>query len=343
MNYYKDNFKRISQEYLTVFNHQWNNLLNGFVFRQHQFSTGNRLRPLIVLVGYLATKKGDKLSEDEYQYISRLALSLEIIHKSSLILDDLIDDDPERHGEAAFHIEYGMENTVMFAIHMLCVSIDNLNTLLSELPESHILKTKGLNLLLETMYNMSLGELKELNLTKENLHDYECIKQIINLQTAPLITNSLIFGYYAANGNNENVKKTMNRIGNGCGYIFQIMNDMEPFCQQNKLKKHKGRVNIDISHAKKNIVFALMYNLLSLKEKEKICLADNIEEINYHLIKFFDEYKIKDSFMEEIQFVYLDIKNQIPSLGEYGVSQEWCKLFEHFIDSLMEECKNRLI
>lgn len=232
MNYNKEQFDNISQKYLMVFNQQWNNLMKKFIFQQHQFASGNRLRPLIVLVGYLATKKDYELTEDEYEKIGRLALSLEIIHKSSLILDDLIDEDPERHGRIAFHIEYGMENTVMFAVHMLGISINNLNRLLAELPDSHILKIEGLDLLLKTICDMSLGELKELNLTKEHLYNHEYIKKIINLQTSPLITNSLLLGYYAGNGDNEHVKKTMDFIGNQCGYIFQVMNDLEPFCQQ---------------------------------------------------------------------------------------------------------------
>lgn len=342
MNNYKNEFKRISQEYLKIFNHQWTDLLDEFAFQQHQFSTGNRLRPLIVLMGYLASKETNEFSKDEYQYISRLALSLEILHKSSLILDDLIDDDDERHGEIAFHVEYGAENTIMFAIHMLCISMENLIQLLLELPDTHSLKINGLNLFLKTMHDMSLGELKELNLTQDDLHDSERIKEIINLQTIPLITNSLLLGYYAGNGRNAKVRNAMSYIGNECGYIFQVMNDMEPFCQQEKLKQHKGQVNIDISHSKKNIVFALMYNLLSLKEKEEIRLANDAIELNCCLIKFFNGYKIGESFMEEIDFIQTDIENQIHTLSQYGISQKWCHLFKDFIDTLIKECKNRL-
>lgn len=342
MEYNEKYYANISKEYLTIFNRQWNELMKQFIFQQHQFSSGNRLRPLIVLVGYLATKKDCESSQDDYEYISKIALSVEIVHKSSLILDDLIDDDPARHGKPSFHIEYGMENTVMFAIHMLSVSIQNLTDLLSGLPNTHKLRINGLNLLLKTMHDMSLGELMELNLTEESKYDYKQIKEIISLQTSPLITNSLLLGYYAGNGDNTYVKKTLNNIGNQCGYIFQVMNDLEPFCQQEKLKQHKGRINTDISQAKKNIVFSLLYNLLSTKEKEQIQSANNDEEINFYLTKYFDFYKVKTSFMQEIDLTYFDIKKQIPSLIQYGISRNWCSLFSFFIDFIVEQCKSRL-
>lgn len=86
-----------------------------------------------------------------------------------------------------------------------------------------------------------------------------------------------------------------------------------------------------------------MYNLLSSKEKEKFFSTKDNEEINDLLVRYFHYYKIEESIMEEVDFIYLDIKKQIPSLIKYGITSEWCVLFEHFITTIVKECKNRLV
>ena len=121
MNYNKEYFYQLNQKFMNIFNHNWNTLMQTFFFQQKQFSSGNRLRPRIVLLGYLSTKNELELMPNEYDFISKLSMSIEIIHKSSIILDDLIDKDPARHGQTAFHIEHGAENTMMFAIQMLSI------------------------------------------------------------------------------------------------------------------------------------------------------------------------------------------------------------------------------
>lgn len=342
MNYNKDYFYQLDQKFMNAFNRNWNTLMQTFFFQQEQFSSGNRLRPRIVLLGYLSTKNELELMPNEYDFISKLSMSIEIIHKSSIILDDLIDNDPARHGQAAFHIEYGAENTMMFAIQMLSISVDNLNKLLLEVPKSHIIHEKGMDLLTKTMYDMSLGELKELNLNDADKYDSEKIKEIIGLETSPLIANSLLLGYYAGNVKDLKIESVFDLIGHMCGYIFQVMNDLEPFCQQEKLMQHKGRINMDISQSKKNIAFALLYELLSKKEKSALSSEKNIEKFNNLLIQYFNLYNLKESFMQEVNLTCANIKEQVTILSNSGISDDWCTLFLYFIDIIVKQCKDRL-
>lgn len=343
MDYKKELFQHMQTEFMKAFNKNWDALMSVLFFQQEQFISGNRLRPYIVLMGYLASKSDFNLEVSEYDKISKLSLCIELIHKSSLILDDLIDGDPARHGKKAFHIEYGFENTMMFAINLLSISVQKMNQFITETNEYVVLKEKGVELLSKTMYDMSLGELKELNLDEKDWNNYEKIREIINLETSPLIANSLLFGYYAGNGNNRDVEETLRLIGYECGYIFQVMNDLEAFCQQEKLKQHKGRLNTDIVHAKKNIVLTLLYNLISKKEKEKIISTDSENEKNDLLIYYFRLYKIKDSFMREVDLTYKNIMEQIDLLKMHGLNPTWCQLFHHFVDIIVKECKDRLI
>lgn len=338
----KEVFQYMQQEFLKSFNKNWELLMEEVFFQQEQFITGNRLRPYIVLVGYLATKNEMKLESIDYDKISKLSLCIELIHKSSLILDDLIDGDPARHGKKAFHIEYGFENTMMFAINLLSISVKKMNQFILETEDYVILKKKGINLLTQIMYDMSLGELKELNINNENRYVYEKVQEIISLETSPLITNSLLLGYYAGNGDNKDIEQIFEVIGNKCGYIFQIMNDLEPFCHQEKLKLHKGRLNTDIIYAKKNIALTLLYNLISNKEKESLSFIQSVEEQNILLIDYFNKYKIGDSFLREVDLIHQSIQEQICLLERHGLNAQWCVLFQYFIENVVQECKNRL-
>lgn len=340
---YKNIYETIQKKYIRVFEENWNKLMDALFFQQAQFNSGNRLRPYIVLMGYLSTKDNLALSEQEYYDISQISICIELIHKSSLILDDLIDNDPARHGKMAFHIEYGLENTMMFAVNLLSVAVKRMNKFIQNSKKHYILKEKGINLLSKIMYDMSLGELEELSLDNISKYDYKKVQDIIYLETSTLISNSLLLGYYAGNGESEDVEKTLKSIGRECGYIFQVMNDMEPFCQQIKIKQHKGRLNTDILQTKKNIVLALMYNLISLDEKNEIEAAKSVDDINSLVIKYFNFYKIKDTFMREIKLIHYNIYEQIDNLRKYGISSNWCTLFKTFIDTIIQECKNRLL
>lgn len=266
MNTYNDLFI----EFESKFNEYWYSLMDSSFFRQEQFLLGNRLRPKIVFAGYLAAKSHSDISKNDIELVSKLSLSMELIHKASIILDDLIDDDPKRHGKPTFHKEYGSNITYMFAANLLSISIKNLDDYISDLPDTDVLRKKGIHLLAQTMYDMSLGEVKELQLDSINKFNKALIKNIISLETVPLIRNSLLLGYYAGDNYDEKVEKALRNIGDTCGYVFQILNDLEPFCNSDKLIAHKGRLNMDLQSDKKNIALALLYELLSDDELKSI-------------------------------------------------------------------------
>lgn len=339
----KEQLKEMQKKFIKAFNNDWKVLMDDLFFQQEQFISGNRLRPYIVLVGYLASKSDFNLEDSEYDKVSKLSLPIELIHKSSLILDDLIDGDPFRHGKSAFHIDYGVESTMMFAINLLSISVKKLNQFIAENNDCIVLKEKGIDLLSRTMYDMSLGELKELNLNATSRYNYEKIQEIISLETSPLIANSLLLGYYAGNGSNKDTEDILHLIGYECGYIFQVMNDLEPFCQQEKLQQHKGRLNTDIIYAKKNIALSLLYNLMSEKEKEELNAATSETRANNLLISYFQCYKIRDSFMREVELTHQNIIEQTMVLEKQGLNKTWCQAFLHFVNLIIKECKERLV
>ena len=105
MRVYRDRIEKTLHEYLkekhtlyssysSIHNRFYTNLLN-FIQRG-----GKRLRPILMVVGYNAvnpTNSGD---------IYKAACSVELLHTSTLIHDDLVDRDEMRRGGPTFHAEY---------------------------------------------------------------------------------------------------------------------------------------------------------------------------------------------------------------------------------------------
>lgn len=332
------------KDFRKSFDYHWSQLMDTLFFQQEQFMSGNRLRPYIVFAGYLSTKNISDVCSDNIDFVSRLSISVEIIHKASLILDDFFDHDPKRHGKMTFHEEYGTNNTVMYSANLLSIAVKNLNDIIQTLPETSVLKVKGIDTIAATMYDMSLGELKELRLGKStNKYDINAIKDIISLETSTIISNSLLLGYYSGDGQDLQIESALKSIGYDCGYLFQVMNDMEPFCNPDMIRQHKGRLNTDNLYSNKNIVIALLYGLLSSKEHKSIdSITLSEKDKSSLLIHYFNYYNVKQSFLREMNQLHENIKCQIQNLSCDGIAKDWCVFFEKYVDIIIAECKKRI-
>lgn len=150
-----------------------------------------------------------------------------------------------------------------------------------------------------------------------------------------------MLGYYAANGNNKRAEELFRELGDKCGYIFQLMNDMEAFCSKEKIVAHKGAYNNDFEKNRKNIVISYMFDLISRSEKEKVLNATGQEQeklLNY----YFSLYKFKDSLINEIETIYSSILDNIDELTAINNNYEWKEIFSFFIKTVTDTCKGRL-
>lgn len=338
----RDTYENFGKIYIDKFNRNWNSYVKHLRYKQHQLLVGNRLRPCIVLGGYLANFPTLKITDEEYNYIINISICVEIIHKVSLFLDDWIDNDNYRHGVSSFHIEYGVERTVMYALNLISMAIKKLRDTLNESSLSDSLRTKVLDTFLNTLYDMSLGELEELDLDYSSRLDISKIKKIMELETTPLIANSFLIGYFAGGGNEPFVEKNLHSIGGQCGYIFQALNDLEPFFNTKGNVEHKGKENIDFDRSKKNIAVSLLYKLLSKAEKDSIILSTP-EDVNALLKKYMKKYGIKETVYQEVNVMKDSIHQKVIELFDYGINKDWCDLLSYFIDGIIQKCRSRVV
>ncbi len=324
-------FEAITKEYLVLFEAEWYRILERLDCNQKQLVLGSRLRPQIVLWGYLAGVKWNK--ELNLSIPAHTAVSVELIHKASLLLDDWIDDDDERHGENAFHVEYGEHITVMTAMKMVSESINNI----LQSDQGNNAKITSIRLLMQTAATMTNGVLSELALDNDTMFNFDLIKRIAQMETSEIIGNALIIGYALGEDMNDTIVMFLKKIGYLSGYLFQTLNDMESFSNAIMNREHKGKENFDFNRNRKNIVVAYMHTLLSEKEQKKIAHVNT-----RYVVSLYEKYHVKNLILREMELVFIEIETLINSTVKHGVSKEWGDGYTWFMQLLRQVASKRI-
>lgn len=320
---------------------KWNEILSDVYYHTNLLNYGHKFRPRLVYWGYCAGKPSITLNQRDYNAIAQVAASIELVHKSSILLDDFIDGDTARHGLDAFHITYGAERTMIFSLNILCRSLKMINDVFLNYIDDSLYSKAGMNLVIQTLEDMTLGVLKELDLSNEiSNQKLSDIKEIMHLETASLITNSLLTGYLLSQDKEKNNINIFEEIGNDLGYIFQVLNDLEPFCSKIN-SDHKGSLNTDVSRNRKNVCLPLIYSLLTTEEKQKLERSSD-EELDLLLLNFFQKYKVKKVLFTEIVEILRRIHNNIQKMGSSPKMEPWCESFHTFVDSVITVSQKRL-
>lgn len=328
-------------EFLRYYEKNWSEILKDTYYQAEQLDIGHKFRPRLVYWGAIV-KGTSNLSEYDFDIIAKVAVCIEIVHKASILLDDFIDQDTARHGKPAFHTIHGVDRTVIYSLNLLSRALRILNNTFAKYTSSNIFVWKSMNTLTTTLEDMTLGVLKELDLPEKLNQSISTIKEIMHLETSTLITNSLLMGIYLAQIDDENAICMIENIGRNFGFIFQALNDLEPFCTI-KNSQHKGSINTDFSRNRKNICVALLYPMLTKKETSLI-KNSAVSDIDKLIIQYFDKYNIYQHLMGEIDIAQKSMLQDIKQLTDYipGMDESWHAEFSIFVTSVVSICKNRL-
>ena len=171
-------------------------------------SGGKRLRPLLVLLSsYAAGYAGT--------YHISLAAMIEFIHTATLLHDDVIDDSSLRRGRSTANTIWGSKASILVGDYLLSQSLDLM------------LHTKNwpiIELLVDTMKQLSLGEVKQLF----NRHNYNLSTadyfEIIRSKTALLFATSAAIGPILSESSPE-ICYAFYNYGLHLGNAFQLIDD----------------------------------------------------------------------------------------------------------------------
>lgn len=329
------------ETFIEHYEKKWNEILSDSYYHTELLSYGHKFRPRLVYWGYCAGKTIVTMNANDYDAIAQVAVCIELVHKASILLDDYIDGDTARHGIDAFHITHGPERTMIFSLNILCRSLRIINDTFMEYIDDSTYSKISMKLVIQTLEDMTLGVLRELDLSDDvSMQRLDDVKEIMHLETASLITNSLLVGYLLSQNKEMDNINLFQEIGRDLGYIFQVLNDLEPFCSKRN-NDHKGSLNTDISRNRKNICVPLLYIYLTSKEKRKL---ENTpaKEKDALLLNLFKKYCIQEKLFDEISNVCIRIQNNISLMARNPQLQEWCSHFGVFVDSVINVSKKRL-
>lgn len=293
-----------------------------------QFSLGSYYRAMVFLLGAIYGQKNNA-SQEMIQTAAKAACSMELIHKSVVMLDDFIDNDKIRNGEESFHQEYPDQKV----LHILRNSMQ-IKALMNfmQCKESFLcrdeIKLENMETLQKIIYNTNLGRYRELLLADYKDLRIEDVKAINDLETVSFFRESMRLGYscfHVDQGTSE--CQMIGQLGAAFGAFYQYINDMEPFSQKAHHLNYKGDLK---NWGKKNIAVLTLYHHLSAAEREAFPKYD------YHMIeKLYRQYCIEQELLDEINMIVREIEKLLSSLRRGN--RHWCKIFEIFFNQVLDE------
>ena len=220
---------------------------------------GKQMRPMLI---FLCSKL---ISENEVnEKVYRGASVIELIHTATLIHDDVIDDSKRRRGFFSINAIWKNKIAVLVGDFLLSkgmlLCIDNKDF-------------DHLEIISESVKNMSEGELLQIEKAKKLDIDEKIYIDIISKKTASLISSCCkIAG--AGTGKSKKEIDLLGELGLNIGIAFQIKDDLFDYGKQ-KIGKPRG---IDIKE--KKMTLPLIKSLENASAKDKKWIINSIKKFS---------------------------------------------------------------
>ncbi|MEE9438180.1 MAG: polyprenyl synthetase family protein [Saprospiraceae bacterium] len=216
---------------------------------------GKQMRPMFV---FLCAKMCGKINDSSYVAASLI----EIMHTSTLVHDDVVDDSNIRRGLFSINALWKNKIAVLVGDYLLSrgllLALDN-----KEYKHLHILAT--------AVKSMSEGELLQLEKARKLDIQEDVYYDIIRAKTASLIASSCMSGA-ASVTDDESIIEKARLLGEFIGMAFQIKDDLFDYGDSN-IGKPKG---IDIKE--KKMTLPLIYALQQTDKKTKKYIINAIKK-----------------------------------------------------------------
>lgn len=208
---------------------------------------GKQMRPLFV---FLTSRMFGEVGQSTFH----AAALIELLHTSTLIHDDVVDDSYMRRGFFSVNALWKNKISVLAGDYLLSRGM-----LLAV--ENH--EYELLRLVSEAVKEMSEGELLQIEKARRLDIDEQVYFEIIRKKTASLIAACTACGAQAANCSAQLVEQ-MKKFGMNVGIAFQIRDDIFDFQPDIKTGKPSGN---DLKE--KKLTLPLIYSLQSVNSMER--------------------------------------------------------------------------
>jgi len=220
---------------------------------------GKRIRPLLTL---LSAKICGSTSQKSIDY----ALIVELLHTTTLIHDDVVDNTMERRSRPSVNALYDNRIAVLLGDYILALTISR--AVLAQNP-------KIMEIIATVARQLADGELTQLIASKEIILDEQRYLNIISNKTAVLIAACGEMGALSAGADVETCEK-LRQICENLGLCFQLRDDIFDYFESPKIGKPTGN---DIREGK--ITLPLLYALKTAHTADSKQMLKIVEERNF--------------------------------------------------------------
>ncbi len=190
---------------------------------------GKRWRPFLTACAYKAMVDNPDLALP--RSLRDVAVAVECFHKASLIHDDIEDDDAERYGKQALHVEHG----VAVALNVGDFLLGEGYRLLASLPDDVSAQTRVqmLRVAAEGQKMLCIGQGAELTWARDpQPMRMEKVLEIFSQKTAPAFEVALQLGALYS-GSGDDVAAALKRYSEALGIAYQIQDDLDDLVAEN--------------------------------------------------------------------------------------------------------------
>ena len=237
-------------------------------------SNGKHIRPLLLLLTAKACGQPCDTTKDA-------AVTIEILHTTTLIHDDVIDETKQRRGVPSLNAIHDNRIAVLTGDFILAGAV--LRAV--EIGNITIIKR-----IAQVCRELSEGELMQFDNTQRHSINEEDYFKMIDKKTATLISVCAEIGAISVNVSSEIIEKCR-LFGKYLGFCFQIKDDIFDYFDSKDIGKPTGN---DIREGK--ITLPLIYSLMTAPEKETAHNVEIIKQQNFtpeniaSLISFAKQY-----------------------------------------------------
>ena len=220
---------------------------------------GKQMRPMLIFLCSKLLSNG-KVNDKVY----RGASVIELIHTATLIHDDVVDESNKRRGFFSINAIWKNKIAVLVGDFLLSkgmlLCIDNKDYDI-------------LDVISESVKQMSEGELLQIEKTKKLNIDEKTYFEIIEKKTASLISSCCKIAAISVTTNSNQIEK-ISKLGMYIGIAFQIKDDLFDY-GKSRIGKPRG---IDIKQ--KKLTLPLIYTLNNVEKKERKWIVNSLKKRN---------------------------------------------------------------
>ena len=258
---------------------------------------GKRLRAKLIL-----TIAGTNLT------VIKTAAIVELIHAASLLHDDVIDDADTRRSKPSLNALYGNKTAIMLGDILYSKGFLELNNIGSEVAK----------IVSNAVIQLSLGEMKDVFLSKTFNLNQEIYRQMIYQKTASLIEASTGVGAYLSGKPIEIYKE----YGRKLGLAFQMIDDILDITSDSQTL---GKPALhDFEEGKTTLPYIYLYEKLEAEEQKKLTSlhAKKLSKEEQQWIKEkMKEHKVIEKSYQEAKVLVEEALVLMQSRGEQRLSR----------------------